>query len=88
MNVEHPRFAEFQQKFEELANNIDGQKGPQPEISSAHLFLCLYGDNAMSVEEEFTALAELASHRDKGLQKTTIQTAYWEEIILYVPKVE
>jgi len=88
MNVEHPRFPEYQEKFEALANKVDGQKGPQPEISSAHLFLCLYGDNAMNPEEEFAMLAELAQHVGEGLQKTTIQTAYWEELILYVPKVE
>jgi len=84
MNIEDPRWDEYEARFRALAEQIPLQKGPQPEVASAHLFLCLYGDNAMTPEQEFEALSGL--ERDvKHLKGAEILTAYWEDLLLYIP---
>lgn len=87
MDINDPRFEEYQTRFEALAEQVeDGKSGPQPEIGSAKYFLCLYGENGLPPEEEFELLQTLKEHLEDGLQKTTIQTSQWEDIILYLPR--
>jgi len=84
MNIEDPRWEEYETKFRDLAERVPLQKGPQPELASAKLFLCLYGDNAMSPEQEFDALNRLEKAAD-SVRGAEILTAYWEDILLYLP---
>jgi hypothetical protein len=84
MNIEDPRWDEYETRFRALAERIPLLKGPQPELASARLFLCLYGDNAMTLEQEFEALAALEKDVEH-LKGATILTAYWEDILLYLP---
>jgi len=84
MNVEDPRWEEYERQFRELAEDVELQKGPQPELASSELFLCLYGDNALNPEQEFEALEQLRQVKDK-LKGAEMQTAYWEDIVLYLP---
>ena len=84
MDIEHPRFEEYEQRFRALAENVSMQKGAQPEMASARLLLFLYGENGLPPEEEFKLLATLENHGDE-LKGATIITSYWEDIALYVP---
>ena len=86
MNIDDPRFEEFQQCFEALSEQAESHTGPRPEIASSALFLCLYGDNSLTPDQEFEMLAEMNRFAGQGLHKTTIQSAYWEDIILFVPQ--
>lgn len=83
MNIEDPRWEEYERRFRALAEHIHLHKGPLPEVASANLHLFLYGDNAMAPEQEFETLSRLeeASEHLKGL---AILTAYWEDLVLYV----
>ncbi len=84
MNIEDPRWEEYEARFRDLAEHVELQKGPQPELASAQLHLCLYGDNAMTPEQEFEALAHLQSKAD-SLKGTEVSTSYWEDLVLYLP---
>jgi hypothetical protein len=84
MNVEDPRWDEYEARFRELAERVELQKGPQPELASAQLHLCLYGDNAMTPEQEFDVLDQF-EQRASQLKGTEILTAYWEDVVLYLP---
>lgn len=84
MNIEDPRWDEYETRFRALAERVDMHKGPQPAAGSAELFLCLYGDNALTPEQEFEALARLEQNESK-LKGTEILTAYWEDLFLYIP---
>jgi len=84
MDIENPRWEEYESRFRALADTVQLQKGPQPELASAKLYLCLYGDNAMTPEQEFEALAKLEAQAT-SLRGTEMQTAYWEDIFLYLP---
>jgi hypothetical protein len=84
MNIEDPRWEEYENRFRALAERVDMQKGPQPEVASAQLFLCLYGDNALTPEQEFDVLTRLEKEADH-LRGTSILTAYWEDLFLYIP---
>lgn len=84
MNIEDPRWEAYENRFRSLAENVDLQKGPQPELASAQLLLCLYGDNALTPDQEFEALDRLAQALPQ-LKGTEMQTAYWEDIVLYLP---
>lgn len=84
MNVEDPRWEEYETQFRALAEEVELQKGPQAELACSELFLCLYGDNALEPEQEFEVLEQLRQVKDK-LKGTAMQTAYWEDIVLYIP---
>lgn len=84
MNVEDPRWDEYEARFRELAARVEMQRGPQPEVASAQLHLCLYGDNAMNPDQEFDALSRFEESLDQ-LKGTEILTAYWEDLVLYLP---
>jgi hypothetical protein len=84
MDIENPQWEEYENRFRALADTVQLQKGPQPELASAKLYLCLYGDNAMTPEQEFEALSKLEA-QTASLRGTEMQTAYWEDIFLYLP---
>jgi hypothetical protein len=84
MNIEDPCWDDYETRFRALAERVDMQKGPQPELASAQLFLCLYGDNGLAPEQEFDALSRLEQVADR-LKGTVILTAYWEDLVLYLP---
>lgn len=83
MHIEDPRWETYEQRFRALAEQIELQKGPQPELASAELHLFLYGENAMTPEQEFEVL-ERFEREPARLKGTAILTAYWEDIVLYL----
>lgn len=84
MDINHPRFEEYQTRFEALADMVVTQKGAQPELASAKMMLCLYGDNGLSPEDEFAQLEKLEDHLGQGLKHLEMATNYWHDVILYV----
>jgi hypothetical protein len=84
MNIEDPRWEEYETRFRDLAEQVALQKGPQPELASAELHLCLYGENAMTPEQEFETLDRFQQSVDQ-LKGTEISTSYWEDVVLYLP---
>jgi len=84
MNIEDPRWEEYENRFRALADTVAVAKGPQPELASAEEMLFLYGENGMSPEQEFDLLEKLERQPDK-LKGTTMLTSYWEDVVLYRP---
>lgn len=84
MHIEDPRWDTYEQRFRALAEQIELQKGPQPELASAEVHLFLYGENAMTPEQEFETLERLEQNKAQ-LKGTAILTAYWEDVVLYLP---
>ena len=84
MDVNDPQFAEYQAAFEKVAELAEPMEGAQPTIAGARYFLCLYGENGITPEEEFQTLKTLDDFMGNGLKKVTMQTGYWEDIVLYV----
>lgn len=84
MDINDPRFADYQARFEHLAAMAEPIPGPAPAIASARYFLCLYGENGLTPDEEFAMLATLDDYVGKGLKRVDISTSYWEEIVLFV----
>lgn len=84
MNIEDPRWDEYENRFRSVAEQVDLQKGPQPELASAQLLLCLYGDNGLAPNQEFEVLDKLTQSINQ-VKGTEMQTAYWEDIVLYLP---
>lgn len=86
MDTEHAQWDQYQARFEEVAELAEDVDGPAPEIASAKLFICLYGENGMSPEDEFTMLDNLEKYIGEGLKRVDVRTAYWEDTVLFVPK--
>lgn len=86
MDIENPRFADYQKRFEEVAELAERIPGPAPEIASARYFLCLYGENGLTPDEEFALLDAMENFIGEGLKRVDMNTNYWEEIVLFVPK--
>jgi hypothetical protein len=85
MDVEHPSFAEYEARFMALAAPVDEWQGPKPALDTMTLFLCLYGENGLSPEEEFDCLDTLASNPPERLKKLVVDCDYWQEQILILP---
>jgi hypothetical protein len=86
MDIENPQFETYEQRFRKLAEQAECHKGSQPEIASSRYHLCLYGENGMTPEEEFDLLAQLEKKADAGLKCASIETYYWEDLVLYIPE--
>jgi hypothetical protein len=86
MNIEDPRWDEYESRFRALSEAVGVTQGPQPELASAEMMLFLYGENGLLPEQEFELLAKLES-RLPELKGTVMLTAYWEDIVLYLPAV-
>lgn len=84
MDIHGPDWERYEAQFMRLAEDIELQKAPLPALSSAKMMLCLYGENGLSPEQEFTLLNTLAKEKDR-LEGAIMTTAYWEDIILFVP---
>ena len=84
MNIEDPRWDEYENRFRALSEIVDVAKGPQPELASAEMMLFLYGENGMTPDQEFDMLSKLEK-KVTDLKGTEMQTAYWEDIVLYLP---
>lgn len=84
MDIENPRWEEYENRFRALADSVEITKGPQPELASAEEMLFLYGENGMTPEQEFDLLGKLEKQAG-NLKGTTMLTSYWEDIVLYLP---
>ena len=82
MNIEDPRWDEYETRFRALAETIDLQKGPQLELASAKVMLFLYGENGLTPDQEFDMLARLEQSKEP-IKGTEMLTSYWEDIVLY-----
>lgn len=84
MDTGNPRFEEYQARFEQVGELAEKVAGPAPAIASARYFLCLYGENGMSPQDEFAMLDTLESFVGEGLKRVDISTSYWEDTVLFV----
>ena len=87
MDVNHERFGEYETAFNALAEEATAWEGDKPALDSMSIYLCLYGDNGLSVEDEFALLEQLnvkqSEHIDT-LWRIDIEADYYQDIILFV----
>ncbi|MBY0450330.1 MAG: hypothetical protein K2X01_06880 [Cyanobacteria bacterium] len=85
MNTEHPDWDTFYTRFQSLiehATRVD----KAPPLDRCRLYLCLYGENGLSPEEEFSFLDLLAqAGKDGLLKRVEIETSYWQDVVLFIP---
>lgn len=85
MDTQSPEWEEYHRQFMELADLADSVEPPAPPLDECQYYLCLYGENGMSAEDEFQFLANMDAFVGDNLKKVEIQTSYWEDIVLFVP---
>lgn len=85
MRPEHPRWEAYEARFRALAFLADEAPVSHTPLDACQYYLCLYGDNGLPCEEEFALLAAMEPYAGSGLKKRTVQTGYWEDIVLFVP---
>lgn len=83
MNLEHPLWEQWETEFMALADCAE-ETGMTGAVKGAQQSLCLAGDNGYLPEEELAELQKMAQHPER-VKKVTVQTAFWEDIVLYVP---
>ena len=86
MHIEDTRWEEYERRFRALVERVPLHKGPKAELASAHLLLCLYGDNGLSPDTEMDVLAQLEQATDRGERMECVEmtTAYWEDLVLFL----
>jgi hypothetical protein len=83
--MDHPRFDEYQSKFEELSFLADQVDKPDPPLDECSAYLCQYGENGLTTDEEFAFLDKLEKAVGENLRKVVVATPYWEDTILFIP---
>lgn len=85
MDVNDSRWDEYEVAFTAVANQATPwAEATKPDLASLPLYLCLYGDNGMSADEEFATLAVLQSALDTHtLYCLEVEADYWYERILF-----
>ena len=85
MNIEAPEFDEYERRFRELAEEADEpEPADKPTLTDTQLFLCLYGENGLSVADELDLLAKLEATPKEKLEKLEVDTDYWQDTVLFV----
>jgi hypothetical protein len=88
MDVNDPQWALYEARFLALADNASLTTGPKPLIGDTKVYLCLYGENGLSSDQEFAILQQLeqaATQSSQALRKIEVETCYWQDVILYLP---
>lgn len=85
MNVESPQFEAYDARFRTLAEKVELVSVAKPSLNSCQLFLFLYGENGLSEEAEFEALAKLESVNPEDLRRLEVDTDYWQDIVIFWP---
>lgn len=85
MDIEHPRFEEYDARFRALAERAKRVQVAKPSLNSSRCFLCLYGENGLSPEGEFELLAQMEAAEDSELNRLEVETDYWQDIIIFMP---
>lgn len=83
MDTESPRWDEWEEQFTRLAEQAEPVSAT-PTLKNSQHYLCLYGDNGLSPEEEFAELKQM-EQRASQLHKVEIDTGYWLDTVLFVP---
>ncbi len=83
MDVENPRFEEWEARFLEVAQHAQ-KIDRAPDIARSKHYLCLYGENGMNPDQEFAELEEMAEHPER-LKKVEVDSAYWQDTVLFIP---
>lgn len=99
MDVNDSRFEMYETRFRALAQKADQVIQAKPSLNASRYYLCLYGENGMSPDEEFTVLETMEnlymeSLYQEELEKTSslsllkrleVDTDYWQDTILFIP---
>jgi hypothetical protein len=85
MDIESPRWEEYEQRFCALAERAERVEKAEPSLDRCRYFLCLYGENGMAPEEEFTFLDKMERESDGQLKRIDVDTAYWQDTVLFLP---
>ncbi len=85
MDLSHPRRDEYEEKFEALAELADAVDQPECPLDECRYYLCLNGENGLSVEEEFLFLEKMDDEVGGQLRKIVVKTSFWEDTVLYIP---
>jgi hypothetical protein len=85
MDIEDPRFEAYEKRFRELADQAELVKVAQPSLNRAQYYLCLYGENGLTPEEEFEFLDKMGLEAGKNLKRIEVESDIWQDIVLFVP---
>lgn len=84
MDIEAPEFEAYETRFQALAETLEEHDGPNSVLSSAPLFLCLYGENGFDEpKDELALLEQLENTPPEQLRKIEIERDYWQDIVIF-----
>lgn len=85
MDTQSPQWDAYYEQFMELADLADEIDPPAPPLDECQYYLCLYGENGLTAEDEFQFLEKMDAFVGEGLSKVEVRTSYWEDVVLFVP---
>jgi hypothetical protein len=83
-------FATYEADFQAFAEEVEAWEEPaKPVLTAMPLFLCLYGENGLTPEQEFETLETIKTifqQTPEKVKKLDIEATnhYWQETILFV----
>jgi hypothetical protein len=89
MNVDDPRWVEYEARFRQLAETAKEVPKGSVSLDGMRYYLCLYGENGLAPQQEFEMLEAITAARQHGdgppLCRIEVDTAYWQDTVLFVP---
>jgi hypothetical protein len=87
MDVTSSQFEQYEAEFNLVAERAKDWEAPsRPVLDDCPMYLCLYGENGLSPEEEFSFLHTFKMMEAETYYKLEIEADYYQDTILFVPK--
>jgi hypothetical protein len=86
MDVNDPLWSEYETQLLALAEQATPwEADAKPVLGGMAAYLCLYGDNGLSPQEEMAQLTAFAQRVQQGLalQCFALDADYWQEVVLF-----
>lgn len=85
MDIEDSHWEEYENRFRALAERAETVKRAEPSLDHCRYFLCLYGENGLSPQDELIFLDHMAQAEPDQLKKIEVDTSYWQDTVLFLP---
>jgi hypothetical protein len=85
MDVNSPQFDQYETAFKAVAEQaIEWDVPARPVLDSCPMYLCLYGENGLTPEEEFLFLERFKAMEPESFYRLEVEADYYQDTILFV----
>jgi hypothetical protein len=85
MDVNAPEFSDYEVAFMAVADDATHWEAEEkPVLDSCRMYLCLYGENGLSVSDELALLEQLKHAPASERFRLDVEADYYQDVILFL----